>query len=276
MKLGEKLENSVSFHLEDYSFHIVQMPPIFKLPYISGIIIKYRPDFKNSRIIMSIILENVTKTYVMGELKVSAVNDLSLSIKEGEFIVILGASGSGKTTLLNLLGGIDGPTSGSVLFNFEGENRLEGMSESDLTLFRRKYVGFVFQFYNLAASLTALENVELAARLVKSTKPPEEISKELLIEVGLEKMLNKFPSQLSGGEQQRVAIARALAKQPRILLADEPTGNIDSHTTEKLMNIFKRINKEHNVTVIMVTHNEAIASLADRVIKLRDGRIVSE
>lgn len=222
---------------------------------------------------MAIQIENVSKNYQMGELTVAAVKDLSVEIQDGEFVVILGASGSGKTTLLNLLGAIDTPTAGSIKFQFDKTFEIEKLKEKDLSLFRRNYIGFIFQFYNLAGNLTALENVELAARLTLPASEAIQKANQLLDEVGLGDKKAKFPSQLSGGEQQRVAIARALAKNPKVLLADEPTGNIDSKMTENLMKIFKRINKEHKVTVILVTHNEKIAAIADRVINLRDGVI---
>lgn len=222
---------------------------------------------------MAIKIENLSKNYQMGEVSIPAVKEISLEIEDGEFLVILGASGSGKTTLLNLLGAIDKPSTGSIKFQYERQYSIESLKEKELTLFRRNYIGFIFQFYNLAGDLTALENVELAARLTHSSKNAEKIAQKLLEEVELGDKFNKFPSQLSGGEQQRVAIARALAKNPKIILADEPTGNIDSKMTVNLMKIFKQINKDHKVTVIIVTHNEKLASLADRVINLQDGRI---
>ncbi|MFX0066666.1 MAG: ABC transporter ATP-binding protein [Candidatus Hermodarchaeota archaeon] len=209
----------------------------------------------------------------MGEIHVTALSDVNLSIEEGEFIVILGPSGCGKTTLLNLIGGIDRSTEGEIHFKNEAIFELSSLSERNLTKYRRNYVGFIFQFYNLVGSLTALENIELAAKLTQSSTEARKISKELMNDVGLNDKMDKFPAQLSGGEQQRVAIARALAKQPKILLADEPTGNIDSETTGRLMKLFKEINKKHKVTMIVVTHNVGISYLANRVIYLRDGKI---
>lgn len=219
---------------------------------------------------MSIQIQNLEKDFIMGELTVPALRGVDLDIEQGQFITVLGPSGSGKTTLLNLLGGIDRPTRGSLIF----ENvELTSLSEKKLTQFRRNNVGFIFQFYNLVASLTALENVELAARLTHRSGDARKIAKELLEEVGLGDIMFKFPGQLSGGEQQRVSIARALAKDPKILLADEPTGSIDSVTTAKILKLLKRINQSHDVTMILVTHNVGISYLADKVIYLRDGKI---
>ncbi|MFX0182905.1 MAG: ABC transporter ATP-binding protein [Candidatus Hodarchaeota archaeon] len=219
---------------------------------------------------MSIQIKNLVKDFIMGELTVPALRGVDFDIEQGQFIAVLGPSGSGKTTLLNLLGGIDRPTRGSLLF----ENvELTSLSEKKLTQYRRKNVGFIFQFYNLVASLTALENVELSARLTHGPGDSRKIAKELLEEVGLSDKMFKFPGQLSGGEQQRVSIARALAKAPKILLADEPTGSIDSVTTAKILKLLKRINQNHAVTMILVTHNVGISYLADKVIYLRDGKI---
>ncbi len=219
---------------------------------------------------MSLKIENLSKDYKMGELTVSALNGVTISIEQGQFIAVLGPSGSGKTTLLNLVGAIDRSTDGMI--HFDGLE-LSSLSEKKLTQYRRNNIGFIFQFYNLVASLTAVENVELAAKLTNSSDEARKIAKELLMEVGLEDKMHKFPAQLSGGEQQRVAIARALAKNPKILLADEPTGNIDSETTGKILKLLKKINKNHNVTMILITHNVGISYLADKVIYLRDGKI---
>ncbi|MFX0016648.1 MAG: ABC transporter ATP-binding protein [Candidatus Hermodarchaeota archaeon] len=219
---------------------------------------------------MSLKIDNLSKDYKMGELTVPALQDVTISIEEGQFLAVLGPSGSGKTTLLNLIGGIDRPTGGSIHFN---GLELSSLSEKKLTQYRRKNVGFIFQFYNLVASLTAFENVELAAKLTNPSVEAKKITKNLLEEVGLGDKVNKFPAQLSGGEQQRVAIARALAKKPKILLADEPTGNIDSETTGKILKLLKQINEAHHVTMILITHNVGISYLADQVIYLRDGRI---
>ncbi|UCG03446.1 MAG: ABC transporter ATP-binding protein [Candidatus Heimdallarchaeota archaeon] len=219
---------------------------------------------------MSIQIEDLSKDYVMGELTVPALQEITISIEEGDFIVILGPSGSGKTTFLNLIGALDRPSKGKIHFN---GLELASLSEKKLTQYRRGNVGFIFQFYNLVASLTAFENVELAAKLTNSSDEASKITKELLDVVGLGDKSNKFPAQLSGGEQQRVAIARALAKKPKILLADEPTGNIDSETTGKILKLLKQINKDHHVTMILITHNVGISYLADKVIYLRDGKI---
>ncbi|MFX1517112.1 MAG: ABC transporter ATP-binding protein [Promethearchaeota archaeon] len=223
---------------------------------------------------MTLQIENLTKDYLMGELTVSALSGITLNIEQGQFLVILGPSGSGKTTLLNVLGGIDRPTTGRILFDTNGESLdLTSLPEKILTKYRRLNVGFIFQFYNLVASLTAFENVELAAKLTNPSDEARRMTKELLEQVGLGDKSNKFPAQLSGGEQQRVAIARALAKKPKILLADEPTGNIDSETTGRILKLLQRVNEDYKVTIILVTHNVGISTLADKVIYLRDGKI---
>ncbi len=223
---------------------------------------------------MTLTIQDLTKDYKMGELIVSALSGITLTIEQGQFIAVLGPSGSGKTTLLNIIGGIDRSTTGKIYFDKNGEkDDLTSLNEKNLTKYRRLNVGFIFQFYNLVASLTASENVELAAKLTNSSDEARTITKELLEEVGLGDKINKFPAQLSGGEQQRVAIARALAKKPRILLADEPTGNIDSETTGKILKLLQRVNENHKVTILLVTHNIGISTLADRVIYLRDGKI---
>ena len=223
---------------------------------------------------MTLLIEDLTKDYLMGELTVSALSGITLNIEQGQFIVILGPSGSGKTTLLNLIGGIDRPTAGKILFDSNGKMiDLPSLTEKNLTKYRRLNVGFIFQFYNLVASLTAFENIELAAKLTNPSDEARRITNELLEEVSLGDMNNKFPAQLSGGEQQRVAIARALAKKPKILLADEPTGNIDSETTGRILKLLQRVNEDHKVTIILVTHNVGISTLADKVIYLRDGKI---
>ena len=219
---------------------------------------------------MSLRIEDLSKDYIMGELTVPALREVSISIEAGKFIAVLGPSGSGKTTLLNLIGGIDRVTAGKIHFN---RLDLSSLKEKELTQYRRNHIGFIFQFYNLVASLTAFENVELASKLTHSSSEARQRAKELLEEVGLGDKMFKFPGQLSGGEQQRVAIARALAKNPKLLLADEPTGNIDSETTGKILKLLKKINKNHHVTMILITHNVGISYLADQVIYLRDGKI---
>jgi len=218
------------------------------------------------KVLMS--LEKIKKTYDMGEVKVEALKESSLDIYEGEMLVILGPSGSGKSTLLNIMGGMDLPTSGEITFNGE---KLSKASEAVLTQYRRNQVGFVFQFYNLIPDLTARENVELAAHLVKNPLPIE----GTLIEVGLEGRLDHFPSQMSGGEQQRVSIARAVVKNPRILLCDEPTGALDYETGILILGVLKKINQEKGCTVILITHNTAIGDMGDRVVRMRSGEIAS-
>ena len=206
------------------------------------------------------------KTYLMGEVEVHALRDVDLDIYEGEFVVLLGPSGSGKSTLLNILGGLDTPTSGDARWR---EHNLVGASDTELTHYRREHVGFVFQFYNLIPSLTARENVALVTEISPSPMPPE----EALALVGLEKRLDHFPSQLSGGEQQRVAVARAIVKSPDVLLCDEPTGALDFDTGVKVLAALERINHELGTTTAIITHNAAIAAMADRVVRLSDGRI---
>lgn len=213
-------------------------------------------------------LKDVSRTYLMGEVKVKALQPLSLDIYRGELLVILGSSGSGKSTLLNLLGGMDHPDSGSI---FVGSKDLAKANEDYLTEYRRKHVGFVFQFYNLIPDLTARENVELAANLVDNPLPVEDV----LREVGLAERMDHFPAQLSGGEQQRVSIARALVKNPKILLCDEPTGALDFETGKMVLSLLARINREWQTTVIIVTHNMPIAAMAKRVIRMRSGSVIN-
>ncbi|MCX5780725.1 MAG: ABC transporter ATP-binding protein [Firmicutes bacterium] len=212
-------------------------------------------------------LDRISKTYDMGEVKVEALKESSLDIYAGEMLVILGPSGSGKSTLLNIMGGMDSPTSGTVIF--AGEN-ISGGGEGALTHYRRNEVGFVFQFYNLIPDLTARENVELAAELVKNPLVIDEILKE----VGLDERMDHFPSQMSGGEQQRISIARAVIKNPRLLLCDEPTGALDYQTGKLILGLLKKINEEKGCTVVLITHNIAIGGMGDRVVRLRSGEIV--
>jgi len=211
--------------------------------------------------------ERISKDYKMGAVIVNAINEVSFEIEEGELVVVLGPSGSGKSTLLNILGGMDTATSGKVYFN--GVD-ITGYNEKQLTELRREKIGFVFQFYNLMPNLTAIENVEMALELSKS---PLEV-KRVLKQVGLEDRENHFPSQMSGGEQQRVAIARAAAKNPEVLLCDEPTGALDFSTGIKVLKLLSTINKEMGKTVIIITHNQPIAQMADRVIRMRSGQII--
>ncbi|MFK8112992.1 MAG: ABC transporter ATP-binding protein [Rubripirellula sp.] len=211
---------------------------------------------------------DVAKIYQMGEVEVHALRGVSLDLFEGELVVLLGASGSGKSTLLNILGGLDVPTSGSVHYL---TSELTACNDGELTKYRRENVGFVFQFYNLIPSLTALENVELITEIAPSPMAPL----DALEMVKLRDRANHFPAQLSGGEQQRVAIARAIAKQPKVLLCDEPTGALDVKTGVVVLEAISRINRELGTTTAVITHNAAIAQMADRVISLSDGRISS-
>ncbi len=214
-------------------------------------------------------LENVTRVYDMGEIQVHALRGIDLTIVAGELVVLLGPSGSGKSTLLNILGGLDNPTSGQV--DYRGQ-ALAGADESVLTRFRRQHVGFVFQFYNLIPSLTALENVALVTEI--STAPMD--PREALDLVDLADRMDHFPAQLSGGQQQRVAIARAIAKRPDVLLCDEPTGALDISTGVVVLEAIERVNRELGTTVLVITHNAAMAEMSDRVLHMSDGRIALE
>ena len=211
--------------------------------------------------------ENLSKVYQMGEVEVKALTDVSFSIEEGEFVVILGHSGSGKSTLLNIIGGMDTPTSGKV---FIRDDEITAYDDDQLTEYRRNQVGFVFQFYNIMANLTAVENVELATEISKDPLPIDEIIEA----VGLTDRRDHFPAQMSGGEQQRVSIARAVAKNPAILLCDEPTGALDFKTGISIIALLKKVNTEMGKTVVIITHNAGIADIADRVIKMRSGEII--
>ncbi|WP_110942475.1 ABC transporter ATP-binding protein [Geosporobacter subterraneus] len=211
--------------------------------------------------------ENLSKSYQMGEVTVKALDNISLEIFEEEFVVILGPSGSGKSTLLNILGGMDSPSEGRV---FVGNEEITNYNDRKLTGYRRDSVGFVFQFYNLMANLTAKENVELATEICKGALDIDEVMEE----VGLGERKDHFPSQMSGGEQQRVAIARAVAKNPLILLCDEPTGALDFKTGILILSLLHKINRTLKKTVIIITHNMAIGDMADRVIKMRSGKII--
>ncbi len=211
--------------------------------------------------------EDVWKIYRMGKVDVVALRGVSISIKEGEFVVVLGPSGSGKTTMLNIAGGIDRPTRGRVYFkNIE----ISSLNEKELTMFRRRHVGFVFQFFNLIPTLTARENVQLSAELVDNPRDVDEV----LEIVGLKHRANHLPTEMSGGEQQRVAIARALVKNPDLILCDEPTGSLDFETGKKVLGVMRAINREEGRTFLLVTHNAVIAKMADRVIHFRDGQVV--
>jgi len=212
-------------------------------------------------------VETLKKTYQMGEVNVHALNDVTFNIGEGEFVVILGPSGSGKSTLLNIIGGMDLPSEGRV---FVQGKEITTYSDKEMTLYRRNTVGFVFQFYNLMSNLTAKENVELATEICSNALDIDEV----LDAVGLKERSGHFPSQLSGGEQQRVAIARAVAKNPEILLCDEPTGALDFKTGVTILDLLSRINKQYNKTVVVITHNASIAQMADRVVRMRSGRVL--
>lgn len=210
--------------------------------------------------------KNVSKTYKTGEIEIKAVDSISFPIEKGEFVIIVGPSGAGKTTVLNMLGGMDMPTTGVI--NVDGTD-IAGFNEKQLTGYRRDDVGFVFQFYNLVQNLTAYENVELATQICKNPVDAE----ELLSEVGLANRKDNFPSQLSGGEQQRVAIARALAKNPKLLLCDEPTGALDYVTGKSILQLLQDMCREKGMTVIVITHNSALIPMADKIIKINDGKV---
>lgn len=212
---------------------------------------------------------SLQKVYQTAESSFYALDRVNLSIEEGEFVSIIGTSGSGKTTLLNLLGGLDYPTNGFVEVK---HTNLSDLSDEELAIFRRRNIGFVFQNYNLIPVLTAYENIVLPLRL-DGTEIDEVYLNELIKELGIEGKMNQLPNTLSGGQQQRVAIARALAAHPAIVLADEPTGNLDSHTTDEVMNLMKRIAKQFQQTMIVVTHDERVAEMAERVIQIEDGKI---
>lgn len=211
-------------------------------------------------------LKEVKKEYKMGEVTINAVDGISFEIEKGEFVVIVGPSGAGKTTVLNILGGMDRATGGSILVDGVEIGRY---SHKELTSYRRYDIGFVFQFYNLVQNLTALENVELALQISKDPLDAGEVLKE----VGLSGRLANFPAQLSGGEQQRVAIARALAKNPKLLLCDEPTGALDYGTGKAVLKLLQDTCRERNMTVVVITHNQALTPMADRVIKIKNGRV---
>lgn len=212
-------------------------------------------------------VRQISKIYEMGEVSVQALKNVSLDLRKGELIVLLGASGSGKSTLLNILGGLDIPTTGQVIF---AEGDLTKAGDRALTSFRRECVGFVFQFYNLIPSLTARENVALVTEIANNPMRP----REALGLVGLDHRLDHFPAQLSGGEQQRVAIARAIAKRPQVLLCDEPTGALDFQTGKLVLQVLERVNRELGTTIAVITHNAGIAAMADRVITMRSGEII--
>ena len=212
--------------------------------------------------------QNVGKTYHMGEVDICALHDASFQIEKGELVVIVGPSGAGKTTLLNILGGMDTLSEGKVFLDGQ---EVSAMNKKQLTMYRRLDVGFVVQFYNLIGNLTAVENVELANQICPHPLDAVEVMKE----VGLEERMKNFPSQLSGGEQQRVAIARALAKNPKLLLCDEPTGALDYQTGKAILQLLQDTGRKNNMTVIIITHNSALTGMADRVIRVKNGTVCS-
>lgn len=211
-------------------------------------------------------LQDITKIYKMGEIEIRAADNISFSIDKGEFVVIVGPSGAGKTTVLNILGGMDTATSGTLLVDGD---EITGYNSRRLTEYRREDIGFVFQFYNLVPNLTALENVELALQICRDPLD----ARKVMEEVGLGDRLNNFPAQLSGGEQQRVSIARALAKNPKLLLCDEPTGALDYNTGKSILKLLQNMCRERGMTVIVITHNQAIAPMADRLIHIKNGQV---
>lgn len=217
-------------------------------------------------------VENLVKTYGEGDNIVNAVDNISLSVNKGEFVAIVGASGSGKSTLLHLLGGVDRPTSGKIYID---GNEINNMNNDKLAIFRRRQIGIVYQFYNLIPILTVEENITLPCDL-DGNKPDKERIDLILKSFGLFERKNHLPNELSGGQQQRTSIARALINNPAILLADEPTGNLDSKSTEEIMSILKMSNRDFNQTIIMITHNLEIAKEADRIITIQDGKILRE
>jgi putative ABC transport system ATP-binding protein len=214
--------------------------------------------------------ENLTKTYGMDDTKVTALDNLNLRISKGQFVAIIGSSGSGKSTLLHMLGGVDNPTKGKIYID---DIDISSMNETELALFRRRKVGIIYQFYNLMPTLNVEKNI-LLPMLLDGKKPKKEQFDKIIKMLGLNERLNHLPNQLSGGQQQRVAIARALIYRPSIILADEPTGNLDRANTEAILEMLRVSNKEYNQTMILITHDEKIALSADRVIKIEDGRIV--
>lgn len=219
---------------------------------------------------MSLVeFNNVSKIYKMGEVTIKAVDDISFSINQGEFAIVVGTSGAGKTTLLNILGGMDSCSSGNITVNGKV---ISGLKEKALTPYRRHDIGFVFQFYNLVPNLTAIENVELAVQVCNNPMDPE----KALEAVGLSHRKDNFPSQLSGGEQQRVSIARALAKRPKILLCDEPTGALDYNTGRQILKLLQDTCKREKMTVILITHNQAITPMADHILTMKSGKIVRD
>ncbi|CDE37873.1 aBC-type antimicrobial peptide transport system ATPase component [Mycoplasma sp. CAG:472] len=217
-------------------------------------------------------VENLKRVYGTGASKVVALDNVSFTVEKGEFVSIVGASGSGKSTLLHLIGGVDRPTSGKVFINDEDIYKL---NNDDLAIFRRRQIGLIYQFYNLIPILNVIENISLPLEL-DGRKPDKKDLNEMIELLGLENRKSHLPSQLSGGEQQRVSIGRALITRPSLILADEPTGNLDSKASEEIVSLLKKTNKKYNQTIIMITHNLEIAKMADRIITIEDGRIVDD
>jgi putative ABC transport system ATP-binding protein len=213
-----------------------------------------------------ISVKDVVKEYEMGEVKIRAANGVSFEVNRGELVVVLGPSGAGKSTVLNILGGMDFPTSGEV---WVGGKDIAKFSRNELTMYRRKHIGFVFQFYNLMPNLTALENVEIAAQICDDPLDAAAVLKD----VGLDERMSNFPAQLSGGEQQRVSIARAVAKNPTLLLCDEPTGALDYMTGKSILKLLRDVNRKFKNTVMIITHNSAIAQMADKVVRIKNGKV---
>lgn len=213
-------------------------------------------------------VKNIVKEYIMGEVKIRAVDGISFEVDTGELVVVLGPSGAGKSTVLNILGGMDFPSSGEVWVNGKDISKF---NRNELTMYRRKHIGFVFQFYNLMPNLTALENVEIAAQICDDPLDPVSVLKE----VGLDERMDNFPAQLSGGEQQRVSIARAVAKNPTLLLCDEPTGALDYMTGKSILKLLRDVNREFKKTVMIITHNSPLAQMADKVVRIKNGKVES-
>lgn len=214
-----------------------------------------------------ILLTGVTKTYQSGDIETDALKNIDLEINEGEFAVILGPSGSGKSTLLNVISGLDSVTSGTITFYGQ---ELTGLPESGMTRFRRQYLGFIFQQYNLLQNLTVYENIQIGSDI--GTDPLD--IDELLLKIGLEETRNKYPSQLSGGEQQRVSVARSLAKNPAVIFCDEPTGSLDETNSKNILKLLQDLNREYKKTIVIITHNSGISEMSDKVIKMNSGKIV--
>ncbi len=217
-------------------------------------------------------VKNLSKVYGKGETMVRALDNVSFSVEQGEFVAIIGPSGSGKSTLLHILGGVDTPTSGSVIIN---NTDISTLNETALAIFRRRQIGLIYQFYNLIPILTVEENITLPL-LLDGRKPDKRLIENLVNRLGLSKRLSHLPNQLSGGQQQRVSIGRALVNNPALMLADEPTGNLDSENSKEIISLLRKLNRENNQTVIIITHDEKIALSADRVISVQDGKIIGD